>query len=524
MKPETIVRRLHEAACLRRAYPRDARELAAARRTLAGFHLRRDVKRHAEALADSGIAGTPIHYRFFWPMARWLANTYPKLLTIDWAEAEFEDRLAAALPLLVTPAEGEALRRAALPAREAIERLRGRRETDATFLAKRIEALPGGDEVREATHDALDVCYRLGGSGHGPSRTHAFFAGAPFAFRGGPPERRRPDLATELLRPPLAVRALGTRDGARVVDLARCAMVTRSRDLDAFAHGDRRDVRLVDDGDGLAFALIGVLPERRLFLPAVYGALSLRNGVPIGYVQLDVLFGNAEVSFNTFETFRGGEAGFVFCRLLAAARHVFGVTSFSIEPYQLGRGNDEAILTGAWWFYVRFGFRPRDPSVRRLAGKELRRRARDPEYRSKRSTLLRLAEAHLFWPPRGDRHTIVTPTAPIGFALARRLASRSGADREAALHACEERAAERLGVRSVRRWTAGERLWWRRWAPLLDALRGVDRWTAAERRALVRVVRAKGHRREYEYARLFDAHPRLRAAVLSVGGRAPRML
>src|SRR4029077_2274193 len=134
----------------------------------------------------------------------------------------------------------------------------------------------------------------------------------------------------------------------------------------------------------------------------------LRNGVPIGYVQLAVLFGNAEVSFNTFETFRGGGAGFVLCGLLPRTRHVFGVTSFSIEPYQLGDGNDEAILTGAWWFYARFGFRPRDPTTRRLAQEELRRRSRNPAHRSDPPTLRRLAEAHVYWPQRADRHTAVT--------------------------------------------------------------------------------------------------------------------
>jgi len=400
MTPKAL-KRLHETACFLRAYPQDASELAAARRVLSGFHRRPDVKRLAAVLADTGIAGTPIRYRFFWPMARWLANRYEKLLTIDWSEGEFEGRLAAVLPLLVTTAEAEAVRRAALPAQEAIERLRGARETDAAFLVTRIGALPGGDAVREAIHDALDVAYRLSGSASGPSRTHAVFDGAPFAFRTGPPTRSRPDLATELRVPPHSVGALGMREGARLVDLARASMVTRSRDLDAFAHGDPRDVRMVDDGDGLAFALIGVLPERRLFLPAVYGALTLRNGVPIGYVQLDVLFGNAEVSYNTFETFRGGEAGFVFCRLLAAVRHLFGVTSFSIEPYQLGRGNEEGIASGAWWFYARFGFRPRDPKVLRLARSELVKRARDPMYLSNRNTLLRLAEAHVFWSQDG---------------------------------------------------------------------------------------------------------------------------
>jgi len=370
---------------------------------------------------------------------------------------------------------------------------------------------------------AIDVAYRLEGSPDGPSRTRAFCDFAPFAFRSGPPDRRRPDLRLELRRPPRSVTALSTSDGADLVNLARSAMVTRSRDLDAFAHGDARDVRLADDGDGLAFALIGVPPERRLFLPAVYGALTLRNGVPIGYVQFDVLFGNAEVSYNTFETFRGGEAGFVFGRLLSACRHVFGVSTFSIEPYQLGRGNEEGIRSGAWWFYARFGFRPRDPAVSRLARAELARRGKNPGYRSGRGVLTRLAAAHVFWPEDATRSAVVTPQAAIGFTLARRLAAEAGADREAAVIACEERVSKRLGVGERRGWTAGERLWWRRWAPLLDAIPGVNRWSARERRGLIAIVRAKGGRRESEYARLFDAHPRLAAAVLSLRGHLPRM-
>jgi hypothetical protein len=99
------------------------------------------------------------------------------------------------------------------------------------------------------------------------------------------------------------VRVLGPGEGARVVELCRGAMITRQRDLDAFAYGDARDVRIVDDGHGLAFALVGVVPERRTLLAAIYGALTLQNGVPVGYSQLDVIAGTAAVSFNTFQTF-----------------------------------------------------------------------------------------------------------------------------------------------------------------------------------------------------------------------------
>jgi hypothetical protein len=59
----------------------------------------------------------------------------------------------------------------------------------------------------------------------------------------------------------------------------------------------------------------------------------------------------------------------------------------------------------------------------------------------------------------------------------------------------------------------GERLAWRRWAPLVAVLPGLDRWSLKDRKALARVVLAKGGRRESDFVRTFDAHSRLRTAI-----------
>jgi hypothetical protein len=48
-------------------------------------------------------------------------------------------------------------------------------------------------------------------------------------------------------------------------------------------------------------------------------------------------------------------------------------------------------------------------------------------------------------------------------------------------------------------------------------LPGLDRWPAAERAALVAVIRAKGGRRESDFVARFDAHRRLRSALLALG-------
>jgi hypothetical protein len=264
-------------------------------------------------------------------------------------------------------------------------------------VVDRLAALPAGETVREWVHDSIDAMYVLDPGPHGPCRTHALYRTGPVVFRQAPPRRDRPDLARALRVPPRSVHRVTLREGRRLIDLAREAMATRNRDLDAFAWGNPRDVRVVEDEDGLAFAVIGVVPERRLPLPAVHGWLTLRNGVPAGYVQTDTLLFSSEVSFNTFETYRGTDAAHVFARVLAVTHHVLGARSFSIEPYQLGHGNDEGLLSGAWWFYAHLGFRPKARQALALYRRELMKMKRNPEHRSPIAVLERLATAHLYW-------------------------------------------------------------------------------------------------------------------------------
>jgi hypothetical protein len=349
-----------------------------------------------------------------------------------------------------------------------------------------------------------------------PSRSAARYPGSPVVFQDRPLAAERPSLRDAVRRPPDSVRALSPREGRALIDLAREAMVTRSRDLDIFCQGDPRDVRLVDAGGGLQFACIGAIPERRLLLESVYGFLTLKNGVPIGYVLCSALFGSSEIAYNVFETYRGAEAAAVYGRVLAMVRHLFGSDAFAIDPYQIGNHNEEAIRSGAWWFYQKLGFRPTDPAADRIMRRELARMARASGHRSSAATLRRLAESSLILHlgrPRKDVMGIVS-VADVGLRASRYLARRFGSDREAGARACVREAAARTGVRSLSGFTPGERLAWTRWAPILMMIPGVERWSPLSRRALVAVVRAKGGRRESDFVRLFDAHRPLRRAIL----------
>ena len=518
------VLRLHESLCFLCAYPDDARVRSAATRLLEGFARRLDLRRHASALADSGIAGTAIHYPFFAATAAWLAARFPDRLRIDWPSLadDQEQRLLDRLDLLVHHAETPALDELDLTLRQWLARLGGRGEADGAFVARRFAALEAGGLLREGYYDEIGLPLVLLSGPGTPSRTlaRARLRGLAVAYQRGPLRSERPDVRRDVERAP-RVRELSTAEGARLIALAREAMVTRGRDLDVFAYGDPRDVRLLECEDGLAFAAIGFRPERRLLLEAVYGFLTLKNGVPIGYVLNSALFGSAEIAYNVFATFRGAEAGHVYGRVLASVRRLFGVDSFTIYPYQLGQDNEEGLASGAWWFYYKLGFRPRAPRAQALVRRELARLERDPRHRSTRATLRGLADHNVYLSLGRERHDVIgeVALASIGLAAIDLFARRFGSDREGGTRSLVREAAQRFGLRSFQGWSAAERLAWARWAPLLVQMRGIERWTAAERRAAVAAVRAKGGRRESDFVRRFDAHAKLRRALLELAAR-----
>jgi hypothetical protein len=109
----------------------------------------------------------------------------------------------------------------------------------------------------------------------------------------------------------------------------------------------------------------------------------------------------AEVGFNLYYTFREGESAWLYARLLRLFRQVLGVTCFSVDPYQIGHGNAEALDSGAFWFYRKLGFRPAGPEAGRLVASEESRMRRTPGYRSSSRTLEKLANGYVLYEAPG---------------------------------------------------------------------------------------------------------------------------
>jgi hypothetical protein len=518
LRSDGAVHRLHEVLSFLHAYPDDRRVHAQVERMLEAFSGRSDLRRFADDLADTGIAGTPTHYSFGWHMVRWLQAKWPGSLSVDWELFEKGSELWGLLYGLLPFTESLALDEADLDVRELLEFLKGPGETDADFLIGRVADSLGNDETREIVYEDMNVpCILSSGEGT-PSRTGARYRTSRVVFQNRPLNGTRPDVVQASATEPDAVRSLSVREARKIIDMARSAMVARSRDLYAFEHADESDVRLVDFGDGLQFAAIGMRPDSRLVLDTVYGFLTLKNGVPIGYVLTRSYADSTEVAYNVFETFRGGESGQIYGKVLAMTRHLFGARVFAVEPYQLGHENDEGLDSGAWWFYYKLGFRPKDPGVKKLVRSELARMRRSPRHRSSHATLNELSSVYMFYelePTLSDGRGVLS-LEHIGLHVSKYLGQRFGADRDRATVVCEREAAQLLGLRSFRGFTDDERMVWRRWSPLVLVLPGVRRWSAVEKNALVEVAKAKGGRQESEFLPLFAGHSKLRTALLEL--------
>ncbi len=504
----------HEILCFLRAYPDNPEILKQVEKLLHTFHERKDLNKHREELANSGVVATPIYFRFFWPMARWLAETHPQKLYLDWAEIKDTRCLMSFLPVLLPELKTSEFENFERTPMEWFKKLKGANETDATFLMRRLDTIFSTAFEREALHNFMDLSFKLTPDRTTPSRTLSRNKIRSIVYQENHLQTKPVDLRKVLRQKPQNIRHLSPPHGEELINLAREAMLTRERDHDAFSYGNRHDVRLVDYADGFQFACIGIIPERRYLLPAYYGFLSMQNGIPIGYFQVNVLFKTAELPFHIFENFRGVETTLIYARAIALTHLLFDAQHFVVDPYQLGQDNEDAIAAGVWWFYYKMGFRSRDRDIRQIIRSELKKKEINPNHRSSHATLSQLANEHLHF----DMVTRKSPVNKLTLTWDVEMGvsadqTRWGSNRELGIQEASAEVAKRLGLKSFKGFNHAEREAWDRWSTLLVNFHGMSRWSKKNRMGVIDIVRAKGGHCEGDFVKLFDRHFPLQRAI-----------
>ena len=526
--PPSLIR-FHETLLFLRAFPQGPAVVRAAERILNNFHKKVEALRQAGAGMDdfdtfefSGIAGTEMEDTLSFDVARWLIERMPRKAGIAWENYEPGRELGATGPRFMPLLADDSCVEADTPWRRWLEAAAGKRSL-LEWLIEHFEKLTLPSEQKSELYESLRVPVRwsLGNStitrtrNWTPVRSMFYHSNAG---RTSLISRSRVSLAAELAQRPPQLTRLARRQSDEVMDLIREVMLVRYRELYGTTLGDPRSVVRADVGRGVSIYLWNLPPDRRLPLRAYVAGLTLKNGVPINYIEAIGLCEWMEVGFNTFYTFRGGEAGWIYAQVLRCLCHLMGTTCVSVYPYQLGHDNDEAIESGAFWFYRKLGFRPGRPELQRLAEREEQKIAADHKYRTPARTLRRLASGHVFYELPGtvvgawDRFS----TRNIGLRVNRRMAGDFGGD-AVLMRERLRRAMERILGVSTSSWTPLDRAAFDNFALVLAHVPGLREWTREKKDALVRIIRAKAKVDEMLYLHLTQRHGQLRKALLALG-------
>jgi hypothetical protein len=515
----------HEALLFIRVYPDDHDVFRLARQQCDSFgqrvlRLREEDPEAAEGLDEEALPETAVSYQYDHTTVAELVKWYGPALEIQWEEFTDTEKLDALLPLMASWTESDGLDLAPISTEEWVDLARGNSgRTGLQWLLEGLARLRVPYLVKRQLYDALElpVVWQLGDS---PAcRTHArVSSGEPF-FHQDALLRKMENFRREVKRPLTRISHASPHRARQLIKTIRCALAVRHRGLYPVEYASPDEVVVARCNRGYQLVLFGMKPEYRLPIESDYAALIIKNGYVIGYGVGAILFDQCEIAINIFDTWRGGEAAYIFSQFLRVFHQHFGCTRFKMERYQVGYENDEGLQSGSFWFYRKLGFISRDPDVRVLADRELKKIRSTPGYRTSIATLKKLAVSDMFYTLKGNPEKIREefPLSELGLATTRLIGERFDGDRKEALAQSAAALRATLGCGDRQKWPPLERLWFERLAPTLQLLPELNSWSAAEKKNLVSLIRAKGQPRESGFVRLLAGNSKLRRALEKAG-------
>jgi len=558
--PHQLIR-FHEALLFLRAFPHAPSQIPRVEHLLNTFHDRIENLRAANtdmSLFDdfdsSGIAGTTMQDTLSFDVAQWLVRRIPRNVEIAWddywddyqAERARGNTWPRFIPLLEEDADVEAN----IPWSSWLNTARGR-QNPLPWLLSQFKKLPLPARQQSELYDSLRLPLRWKLENSKLSRTRNWTTPRRFYFPKTPLiQRSEVNLAQELSQPAPKLEKLSPSAGESVLQSIREIMVVRYRELYGTTLGDPGTAVKADLGRGVIMHFWGLPPNRRLPLRAYVAGYTQKNGVPINYVEAIGLCEWIEVGFNTFYTYRQGETAWIYAQALRCLRALTNASCISIYPYQIGQNNDEAIDSGAFWFYRKLGFRPGRADLQKLCEREEKKIAANPKYRTPPRTLKRLAEAHMFYDlSRSDagngtlgkgttfsRAVKAAQSAPalaaeapgpwdtfsarnLSLRINQRMARDFKGDSQKIRQASTATVTRALRINPARL-TPAQKLSLENWSLVLAQIPNLPRWTPEEKHQLTKIIRAKSASTEMPCLHQTQHHTRLREALLRLGSNS----
>jgi hypothetical protein len=405
---------------------------------------------------------------FSLPLMQWLCRQFGSRVELAWRNGSISESFDEQLAMLIQPAEQDGFDDLGLSTQRWCQRAAGPRRTTLQWLLDRIAQTGLPVAWQERYFDQLDVEVRA---------------------TLNPEDHQR-------------LRFPSRPDRRRVLDAARWALARRGRETDPVTYAVPAGVEWLPLVENLNIALFHLPPARRRAFDSYIGFVVAHDGEAIAYGGGWLFFHRATLGINIFPEFRGRDSAGLFEAIVKLYQARSGASEILIEPYQFGRDNEEAIASGAFWFYYKLGFRPVVAELAALAESERSKKLVDPAYRTSRRRLRRLAEGELRRAAAGSQ-----PNLPELHRIAQSttcwIAERHHGDLDAARRAARRRLRRVCGELPEAETTTMLAL------SLSGALERAS-WTAQEKKLLAALVRSKAASTEWRYVRTLQQLPKLR--------------
>jgi len=288
-----------------------------------------------------------------------------------------------------------------------------------------------------------------------------------------------------------------------ILKAARVSLVLLNRETDPITYGTADGIKVFDLEHGLSIALFSIKPQLRLPIESYIGFMMFKNGYPMSYGG-GWLFGKRSlIGINIFEAFRGGESAFVFAQLLRTYKQAFGAEQFEVEPYQYGKNNPEGLQSGAFWFYHRFGFRPTDEELFKLAEEEYENKIKSKGYRSPIHILRQFTKSNL--EVNFGKSKILIKPLQISYFISHLIALRFKGDRNLAFKWSQTILKAKLGL-VYSKLNKEEQYGFIKLSVFAASCLNLEKLNASDKNTLIKLIKEKGSS-EFNYIRTYNQFP-----------------
>lgn len=344
-----------------------------------------------DALENSGLPYTKIVTRFSHDLLEWLLLHKDYKLQLDYAR-DNEDLFSTLLRFTLPSAERE-LCSVGYSNNELLEALHIKTSQFTSFISEQVSGLEHSPQLKDYVFDLLEPELSVSSNHAAFSRSYNRFLKSPIFYHGEILKRFDHMVLLNMALPPAT--AFSADEKQQLIKSIKDSLTLMARETDPATYLDEKAVYYYQLERGIAIAIYGMKANRQMAFESYIGYTLFKNGFPAAYGGSWVFGRRALFGMNIFESFRGGESGYMMCQLLRVYRQAFGVSAFEVEPYQFGKNNPDGIASGAFWFYYRYGFRPIDKKLTALALAESKKIAEKKGYHSSYKTLEKFTESYI---------------------------------------------------------------------------------------------------------------------------------